>query len=172
MITDNILLDLIDGKIIGEEASHLKSQIGNNPELSERFNQLKEVDNVLGDQPIKSPSFRFNELVIAGLSKKFESKSLERFWGKSLFIAIGLIAVGLISAIVLLSNYSLTDVLPTTTQEITIQQKTITFNPGEFINQDLFFKGLIYLNGFLGLFLLERAVFRPFFKHRRQRFSY
>ena len=172
MITDDILLDLIDGKITGEEATVLKNQISNDSELNQRYNHLMEVDSVLSNQPLSSPSMGFNAQVIAGLSKRFESKSFERFWGKSLFIAISLVAIGLISAIVLLSNYSLVDVLPTTTQEITIQEKTITFDPGSFINQDLFFKGLIYLNGFLGLFLLERAVFRPFFRQRRQRFSY
>ena len=115
--------------------------------------ELTSLDEALIDQPLKNPSTLFSDRVMANLTKRFESKPFS-FWSNRLLIAIGVIVIGLISAFVLLSSFPATDIIPTSAKEFTFQENTITLDPGSFINQDLFFKGLIYLNGFLGLFLV------------------
>jgi hypothetical protein len=89
-----------------------------------------------------------------------------------MFFALAIVLIVFVTASILLSNYSLGSVLPLENgREITIQEKTFYIDPGKVFNQDLFFKGLIYLNAFLGLFLLEKAVFRPFFNQRKKHLS-
>jgi len=171
MITDEILLDLIDGRFSKEKADQIWLLIDEDSQIRKRYNELNSVDEALIDQPLKNPSTLFGERVMANLTKRFESKTFS-FRSNGLLIAFGVIAGGLISAIVLLSNFPVTDIIPTSVKQITFQENTITFDPGSYINQDLFFKGLIYLNGFLGLFLFERAVLRPFFKQRRQHLTF
>lgn len=170
MITDEILLDLIDGRLPKEKADQIRVEISKDPLLRRRYEQLDVLDRVLAEQPLRSPSASFSKQVMANLSKRMASKPT-MLWSKGLLIAIVVIGIGLVSAVVLLSNFPVSDIIPTDVQQITFKQNTLTFDPGAFINQQLFFKGLIYLNGFLGLFLFERAILRPFFKNRRQQFA-
>ena len=127
---------------------------------------------MLENQPPLNPSVSFNQKVMENLAKRIEVATARNIWKKNMFYALAIVLVVFITASILLSNYSLGNVLPLDNgREITIQEKTFYFNPGKVFNQDLFFKGLIYLNAFLGLFLLEKAVLRPFFNQRKRHLS-
>jgi hypothetical protein len=177
MITDKELLDFIDGNLSDAESEELKRIIDEHPEIKRRYEELSIVDNALTDQPLAQPSSNFAESVMSNLGKKVASAPLayNGFWKKNLFVVITIVAIGLIAGMVLLSNSSLTDILPTIEpREITVSERTISIDPGKlnFINQDLFFKGLIYLNAFLALYLLDRTVLKPYFRNRRQSYSF
>ncbi len=173
MITEKEILELIDGSIKGQQADGLLQKINSDKKLNNVYQSLLKTHNMLGDQPLKAPSSSFNQKVMDNLSKRVDVATANGFWKKNLFFALTVVAIGFTAAIILLSSYSLGEVIPLdNAQEFTIQDKTIYFNPGKLFNQDLFFKGLIYLNAFLGIFLLERAVLRPFFTQRRKNLSF
>jgi len=174
MITDKEILDLIDGNLIEDKANDLLNQINADEELKQRYNVLKTVDSSLINQNLPDVPNRFADMVMSNLNKKLtpEISNMDIFRKKNLFIVLGIIFMCFIAGVVLLSQFSLSQVLPTLEpQEITLQDKTISFDPGNFFNQEWFFKGFIYLNAFLTIFLFERAILRPYFKQRRQHYS-
>lgn len=177
MITDKELMDLIDGKLDVKAAEEIRKIIAKDPEVQKRFESLNMVEEALTEPLLYKPSGAFTDNVMNNLHKKIKSVALDYngFWKKQLFIVACIIVIGLIAGIVLLSDFSLTNIFPTVgPQEITVSERTINIDPGKinFINQDIFIKGIVYLNAVLALFLLERAVFRPFFKARKQQYSY
>jgi len=171
MITDEQLQEFIDGGVSEEQSALIRNALSTDIDLKNRFDRLRLVDQILHQQPLKSPSANFDQRVMANLSKKFATSS-NKFWRLSLFVSIGVVLIGFIAAIILLGNYSLTEVFSTEVTQITFKNETINLTPNSIGYQDIFFKGLIYLNGILGLFLLERAVIRPFFRIRRQQLTF
>lgn len=175
MITDKEILDLIDGNFKEDKANDLLNRINANEELKQRYIVLKSVDYSLANQNLPELPNRFTDMVMSNLYKKLapEISNMNIFRKKNLFIVLGIILVCFVAGVVLLSQFSLSQVLPAIDpQEITLQDKTISFDPGNFVNQEWFFKGFIYLNAFLALFLFERAILRPYFKQRRQHYSF
>ena len=177
MITDKELLEFIDGNLNREEAEQVKIAIESDLDLRNRYEALVSVDSLLSEQSEAQPSGSFVENVMSNLNKRIAVNALDdnSFWKKNLLIVSIIVVVGLVAAITLLSNFTLSEIFPALQpQEITVTNRTISIDPGKFnfINQDLFIKGMIYLNAFVAIFLLEKAVFRPFFRHRRQNYSF
>ena len=177
MITDKELLEFIDGNLHQEETDEVRRAIERDPEIKSRYEALVSVDSLLAEQTESHPSSTFVENVMSNLNKRLAVNSMDynSFWKKNLLVVSIIVVVGLVAAITLLSNFTLSGIFPTLQpQEITVTNRTISFDPGKlnFINQDLFIKGIIYLNAFVAIFLLEKAVFRPFFRQRRQNYSF
>lgn len=177
MITDKELLEFIDGTLSHSQTDEIKKAIERDPELKSRYETLVSVDSLLAGQIESRPSSTFVENVMSNLDKRLAVNSLDynSFWKKNLIIVSIVLIVGFVAAITLLSNFALSEIFPSIQpQEFTITDKTISIDPGflNFINQDLFIKGIIYLNAFVAIFLLEKAVFRPFFRQRRQNYSF
>jgi hypothetical protein len=172
MIAEKELLELIDGKISGLEAHELLNKINDDANLKAQYQSLLKIHGMLEKQPPLSPSVSFNQNIMENLAKHIEVATARNIWRRNMFFAVAIVLVVFVTASILLSNYSLGNVLPLENgREITIQEKTFYFNPGKVFDQDIFFKGLIYLNAFLGLFLLEKAVLRPFFSQRKRHLS-
>lgn len=171
MITDEQLVEYIDSQLPDQKMELIRKQLEVDAELKERFQRLRAVDSHLRHLKLENPGHAFTSNVLANLDKSF-APATTPLWRRNLFVAIAVVAVCFGTAIILLANYSLTDVITTPIPEISVREQTIDLNKVNFINQDIFFKGLIYLNGFLGLLLLERAVLRPFFRTRRQQVSF
>ena len=172
MITDKELLEYIDGNLTSIEANRVKMIIEQDADVRNRFETLSTVDSLLADQPEIKPATSFADNVMANLNKKL-FVDYNTFWKKNLIVVIGIIFIGFIAAVVLLSSSTI-DLFPTLQpQQFTLSERTINIDPGKinFFNQDLFIKGMIYLNAFLAIFLLERAVFRPLFKQKRQSYT-
>ena len=177
MITDKELLEFIDGTLSHADADEVRKAIEIDPEIKNRYDTLVSVDSLLADQIESRPSDTFVEGVMSNLNKRLATNSVDynSFWKKNLIVVSIVLIVGLVAAITLLSNFTLSELFPTLQpQEFTVTDRTISIDPGflNFINQDLFIKGIIYLNAFVAIFLLEKAVFRPFFRQRRQNYSF
>ena len=173
MTTDKELLEFIDGNLSVEEADKIRNVIDHDDSVRNRYEILSSLDTMLSEQPQSSPSAAFAMNVMSNLNKRL-AVDYSTFWKKNLAITISIVIIGFVAAIVLLSSTSLAELFPTLqAQEITISERTILLDPGKinFFNQDLFIKGMIYLNAFLAIFLIEKAVFRPLFKHRKQSYS-
>jgi len=176
MITDKILLDLVDGNLNQEKSKEIMNQINHNDELKNRYEAFVNMDGIMhNDQDVK-PSYTFTDKVMASLGKKLSQTSMNgTFWKKNMIVVIMIVGISLVAALTLLTNFSLSEIFPALEPtEFTITEKTISFDPSKLnlINQDLFIKGIIYLNAFIALFLLEKAVLRPYFRHRRHNYSY
>ncbi len=175
MITDKELQELIDGSLSGERARQLMAQISDDEALLQRYSVFKNINSVLSDQAIPETKPGFTETVMRKLPASPLSEIIkpDLFWKKNLIMVLGIIAVCIVAAVVLLSQFSLTEVIPSIEpQQIILKEKTFTIDPGQMFRQELFFKGLIYLNAFLCIFLLEKAVLRPYFRHRRNQYAF
>ena len=175
MITDNEIQELIDGSLTEERAGLLRKQINGDEVLLQRYTVFKNIDSVLSDQALPETKPGFTESVMRNLpaAPLPETIKPELFWKRNLIMVLGIIAVCSVAALVLLSQFSLAEVIPSIEpQQIILKEKTFTIDPNIGFRQELFFKGLIYLNAFLCIFLLEKAVLRPFFKRRRQQYAF
>lgn len=177
MITDKELLELIDGTLGDSEARKVREMIDQNPDIKRRFETLSAVDNALANQQVHEPSSSFTENVMTNLNKKLSAAtfSYNGFWKKNLVLVVSLILLTLIAGALILSSSTLPDMMPSIEpQEITVSERTFSIDPGKLnvIDKEIFFKGIVYLNAFLALFLLDRAVLKPYFKNRRQNYSF
>ena len=177
MVSDKELLDLIDGNLSEEKAKELRNIIDQDTELQRRFETLTVVDETISGIPESRPSVSFTDNVMSNLNKKLATAGLDYngFWKKNLFVVLTLVIIGFVAGVVLLSNFSLSEIIPAIEpREVQISDRTFSIDPGSlnFIKQDLFFKGFIYLNAILALFLLDRAVLKPYFRSRRQSYTF
>lgn len=177
MVTDNEILDFIDGKLSPSDAMEFQKKLDSNEEFNLRFQNLQLVDKNLSEIPNMKPNRNFTDKVMVNLNRSMESAGVDlaSFWKKNLIVVIGIASIGLFAAVALMLIPGFTDILPAITpQEFSITDTTIRLDPGsmKLFDGNLFIKGILYLNAIIILFLLEKAILKPFFRHRKQKFSY
>jgi len=169
-ITDDQLLNYLDGIGTEIERKSLKEAIAKNPLTQKRLKELETVHFFLQNQKgLEQPSKDFTDKVMEGLHAK---PSFTFFSPKNgLILLVGLIvASGL--AMTLLSAGSFDqwhtifnfNSLPVKTDVIKIP-KSIPFDV------KLFVKVFVMLNLAIGLVLLDRTILRPIFQKRSERLS-
>ncbi len=169
-ITDDQLLNYLDGMGTEIERKGLREVINKNPLAQRRLKELEAVHFFLQSQKgIEQPSKNFTDKVMEGL----HAKSAFTFFSpkNGLILLVGLIvASGL--AMTLLSTGSFDqwhtmfnfNSLPVKTDVIKIP-KSIPFD------LKLFVKVFVMLNLAIGLVLLDRTILRPIFQKRSERLS-
>jgi hypothetical protein len=169
-ITDDQLLNYLDG--IGTEVGRkdLKEAIDKNPLAQKRLRELESVHFFFQNQKgLLEPSKNFTEKVMADLHTK---PSFTFFSPKNgLILLVGLIvASGL--AMTLLSSGSF-DQLHTILNLNSIPVKTDAIKMPKSIPFDvkLFVKVFVMINLAIGLVLLDRTILRPIFQKRSEKFS-
>ena len=170
-ITDDQLLNYLDGIGTEVERRDLKEAINKNPLAQRRLRELESVHFFLqGQKGLLEPSKNFTDKVMEGLNAK---PSFTFFSPKNgLILLVGLIvASGL--ALTLLSVGSFDqwhtmfnlNSLPVKTDAIKIP-KSIPFDVKVFV------KVFVMLNLVLSLVLLDRTILRPIFQKRSERLSF
>ena len=132
MITDKEIQELIDGSLTEERAGLLRKQINGDEVLLQRYTVFKNIDSVLSDQALPETKPGFTESVMRNLPAAPLSETIkpELFWKRNLIMVLGIIAVCSVAAVVLLSQFSLAEVIPSIEpQQIILKEKTFTIDP-------------------------------------------
>ncbi len=166
-ITDEILLDYIDGLLPEKEVEQIDAVLEKDTQLRLRIKELKFTDNVLTGS-LDNPSNNFTDLVWGRIAGNSSSK---KFSINSLVIVIAAMLT------VVLGSYFITDSM----MELNVNWRfeniggylTIPeeLNIKEGINLKLISQILLYATSFLILLLLDRIVLRPYFQKRREMIS-
>lgn len=169
-VSEDIILKYLDGELSEKEASQLMIKIESDPDIKKLFERHKAIHKTLNDDPLQSPSASFvvNVMNAVNLATQSNGRLLKRLRFISILLTVFVIATSL--------YYMGVNFYPTLggiiANEITMREFTLNTQPAQqVLNSDALFKIVLYVNGVIGLFLLDRAVFKPYFTRRRERYS-
>jgi len=169
-ITDDQLLNYLDGTGTEVDRKGLREAINKNPLVQKRLKELEAVHFFLQNQKgLEQPSKNFTDKVMEGLHAKPAFTFFSPKNGMILLVGL-IVASGL--AMTLLSTGSFDqwhtmfnfNALPLKTDVIKIPT-SIPFDV------KLFVKVFVMLNLAIGLVLLDRTILRPIFQKRSERLS-
>ncbi|MEM1407163.1 MAG: hypothetical protein AAGG59_10340 [Bacteroidota bacterium] len=164
-ITDEVLLDYIDGSLIQSEAIRIKAAINANPQLRARLEELRLPDQHLAGS-LESPSANFTDAVWSKISQA--KGNVPKFSLNSFLIVFAAMIT------VVLGSYFMTDsiidldlslkVPNTVTEYVEVPQVEIP----QGISLKTVSQILLYSLSFLLLLILDKAILKPYFKKRRE----
>ncbi|ELR70325.1 hypothetical protein C900_04010 [Fulvivirga imtechensis AK7] len=165
-ITDELLLDYIDGSLTPEQTAQVNESL-NDPGTAERLKELKQIDQFLSTQILETPSRNFTSKVMANLHKPIVDQpyysrrngfivlalALLTVIAGSMFMTESVVSIDLFNSIDL-TRYNAPIEIPQVNMPDTVNLKILT-------------DGLLFTMVILALLLLDRVVLRPFFRSRR-----
>ena len=169
-ITNDTILEYIDGKLSAEERREIENLMDTDPDIKNRFEALSSIDSTLQHDNLRSPSSNFVSQVMQSiLSPDVEQ---EHFFNKTRYFVLGLIVLAFLSTVYFFAIKFFPSLSGLVAEEVTISNQTVDLKPAaQLLNTDLIFKLVFYVNGIVCLLLFERAILKPLFMRRRQRFS-
>ncbi|MEN8248339.1 MAG: hypothetical protein ABFS32_05370 [Bacteroidota bacterium] len=169
-VTEELIMQYLDGNLSKEEAHRVEIAIDEDDLLKKLFERHNAIHQTLNESSVYSPSTDFTDSVMNAvrLVKQSEGKFFNRLRLISLFLIVFIVVTSL--------YYLGVSFYPTMgsimTDEISLREFTVNMKPAkDLLNSDVLFKIVLYVNGIIGLFLLDRAVLKPYFTRRRQRYS-
>lgn len=170
MVTDEKILDYIDENLSDKERESIEMMISENEELRVRYQLLKDVDKSLRSEKLASPPSNFVSQVMQSVLNPNTEQG--KFFGKTRLIVLSILVFAFLGTLYFLAIKFMPSTENLITDQVTIRDKTMNISPiSNFLSSDLLFKTVFYINGFVCLFLFERAILKPFFNRRKQRFS-
>ena len=169
-LTDDQLLNFLDGNAAASERDQLNKLIGLNPEIKKRVEELQAVHFFLQKQnKIEQPSKSFTEKVMAGLHRRPSLSLLSPKNGLLLLVGL-MVASGL--AITLVSSGAF-DQWHTffNLGQIPIKNNVVKLPTSIPFDVKLIVKILVMINIVIGFVLLDRTILRPIFQKRAERFN-
>lgn len=171
-ITDDLLLDYIDGVLSEKEAQIIKEEIAHNDDVKLRFEHLKQMDSQLQHLKLSMPSDIFSAQIMMDLTRSiYEINRRSRLNGL-IILLIGLITV-IVGAIFIsqgLSDVSFNQYLDTTSAgnliKLPVKEVSFAFDIG------IITQGLLFILVILSLLIIDRIVLKPYFKSRRTHLDY
>ena len=163
-ITDEVLLDYIDGVLEDNKADFLKKNLLEDEKLHSRFLELKRADEYLSGT-LESPSKNFTDAVWTKISISGENAR---------FSLNGLLIVLTAMITVVLGSYFITDSIIELDLDIGIPNmlseyvKVPQMDMPEGINLKTISQALLYGISFLLLLILDKAILKPYFKRRKE----
>ncbi len=163
-ISDEELLDFIDGKSSALDKKKIENVLENDAALNERIKMFSISDGIIKNSIKNSPSKNFTTVVMERIS------SIKNPYHK------GGIAIWILTLISLIaSSYFLTDITLSVNLEFISQyipEVPAIYTPKDIsldqpLNMLIISKVLLYGMLFIALLLLDKTVLRPYFKNRQ-----
>jgi len=168
-ITDDRLLNFIDGTISEAEREHMKKLINSNTEMKKRVEELQAIHNFLQRQNrIENPSKKFTDKVMSGLHARSAFTFLSPRNGLLLLAGL-MVASGL--AIIMVSTGSFQWHIFFNLEQIPFKNNWMKLPTSIPIDLKLTVKLFVMVNIVIGFVLLDRTILRPIFQKRAERFS-
>ena len=169
-LNEETILNYLDGHLDEKEEKAFLEAMETDKELKKLFMHHEQIHHAMEQEELQSPSPGFADRVMDAVYQLHATRT--RFFNRSRLFVIGLIGIILITTVYYLSVQFYPTLGSTVANDITIRDFTVDLNPAKtFLNSDVLFKVVFYINGLVGLFLLDRAVLKPFFARRRERYS-
>jgi len=155
-ISDEQLLDYIDGTLKPEQVQEIEQRIGDDATLKQRLAELKSVDDIISKVKIQKPSDRFAFNVMQSLDKA--PRVIKR--GGLFLVIITLLTV-------LLGSYFIAGGMIDLTafQDIKYLQQYNQYLPNNIAIKPIT-NILLFMLTVLSLIILDRTVLKPMFRNR------
>lgn len=169
-LSEEIILQYLDGHLSSKEVKDFLEAIESDNELKTLYLHHKEIHQAMEQEKLQSPSPGFADRVMQSVYQLHTTRT--RFFNRSRLFVIGLVSIILLTTIYYLSIHFYPTLGGPLATDFTMREITLDLNPAKtFLNSDSLFKIVFYVNGIVGLFLLDRAVLKPYFTRRRERYS-
>lgn len=165
------LLDYLDGNLSAPEKEKLEQQIQQHPGLKARFDTLRTLHSMLGNNTLEQPAKNFTQQVMARLDHYPRSSSISLRNGIFLLCGVFIVAVVaalLVSAGVFDSATSVIDLKNFNLPQKYIQEYVQVPLPAFKFSGKIMVQIIIVLNLVLGWLVLDRAILKPLFKRRME----
>ncbi|GAA0188238.1 hypothetical protein GCM10009122_45990 [Fulvivirga kasyanovii] len=171
-ITDELLLDYIDGLLSKEEAARVEKAC-DQPQVAFRLEELKKTDQLLlMTATLQTPSKNFSSKVMANLDKPIV-KSINYSRKNGLIILILALLTVIAGSLYMTESMLTLDMFDTVElpQVGNVMEMPDVQLPDS-VNLKIITDGLLFAVLILALLLLDKVVLRPFFKSRRTEMQY
>ena len=164
---DDQLLDYLDGILPAGERAALEALLGQDTAVAARLEELRLMNNLMGNQKLEDPSPSFTASVMRRLDDR---SSLARLSIRNgIFMVVGILVIVAIAAA--LVSAGVFDGTNTTVDlnDVTHSNRYFTNPytlPSFSLNGRLIINGIIMLNLALAFIVLDRTVLRPWFQRR------
>ena len=171
-ITDELLLDYIDGSLSSKQKELIEYIIDENKEVREKLNELQKMDSLLSHITLDIPPENFTAKVMGDLSASIYEINRKARLNGLIILLFGILTV-LVGATFIsdgFNNLSFTSDISTDpiTNVLELAPKEIPVT----LNMGIFSQGLLFLLLILSLLILDRVVLRPYFKNRRSQLNF
>ena len=168
--TEDIILRYLDKKLSkGQEEEFLAAMNADN-ELADLVEHHRSIHQALLVESLAKPSPGFTERVMQSVVALDNARS--RFFNQSRIFVICLISIVVLTTLYYFSTQFYPSLGGAIAEELTIRQFTVDLtSTRRILDSDSLFKIVFYVNGVIGLLLLDRAILKPYFARRRERYS-
>jgi glucan phosphoethanolaminetransferase (alkaline phosphatase superfamily) len=168
--TEDIMLSYLDGELTDEEVLQFKNELKKNKVFADRFSKFETIHNSLLDNPLASPTDYFVDRVMESIAV-FRAKEM-KFFNRSRLFVLGVIIMIVATSLYYFAVQFYPSFGGAISDQITLKSFTLNLQPAqEFLSSTLIYKIVLYVNGLICLLLLDRAVLKPYFMRRKQRYS-
>ncbi|HEV8515741.1 MAG TPA: hypothetical protein VGQ59_20805 [Cyclobacteriaceae bacterium] len=169
-ITDDELLNFLDGSGNEVERENVNKLISSNVELKKRVEELQAVHTFLQKQSkIENPSKNFTEKVMSGLHAQPSFTFLSPRNGLLLLIGL-MVASGLAMMMVSAGSFDQWNTFFNLDQ-IPLKNNWVKLPTSIPVDVKQVVKIFVMINIIIGFILLDRTILRPIFQKRAERFS-
>jgi hypothetical protein len=168
--TEEYIIKYLDGQLSLDEVSVFEKELKINKSFADTYERYQEIHRLLVQTNISSPSPGFT----AGVMKSLPSLNLSeaKFFNKTRLYVIALILIAMGTSLYYLSSQFYPSLGNAIANEITLRNFTFDLHAtNRILSSDLLFKIVFYTNGLICLLLLDRAILKPYFERRKQRYS-
>ncbi|MBL6444924.1 hypothetical protein JMN32_01295 [Fulvivirga sp. 29W222] len=171
-ITDELLLDYIDGLLNKDEAADVEKACLQ-PQIASRLEELKKLDQLmLMTNVLETPSKNFNSKVMANLDKPI-IKSIPYSRKNGLIILILALLTVITGSLYMTESIMALDIFDSVSLP---QISSVIKMPGvelpDSVNLKILTDGLLFTVLVLSLLLLDKVILRPYFRNRRTEVQY
>jgi hypothetical protein len=164
-ISEDQLLDYLDGTLNPTEAEEVKQALAQSPLLQKRYDMLRALHSQLQNLKVEEPSRNFTNVVMGRLNQYPLQKGFS-FLNSILLLAGVLIAVAI--ATLLVSKGFFDGSTSINLNEIDIPKLQEQKLPSFSIDGKLMVNIIIILNLAIAFVVLDRAILKPYFRNRLQ----
>jgi len=168
--TEEIILKYIDGDLNETESRQINAELKQNKELATTIKQQQILHDSLLERTLVSPSQGFASRVMNDVSATRIQEP--GFFNKGRLLVIILVSLAVFTTAYYFAVQFYPSLAGAVNGDISIKNLTVDIRPlQKILSSTLIFKVVLYVNGFISLLLLDRAVLKPYFARRKQRFS-
>jgi hypothetical protein len=168
--TEEIIIRYMDGELSEEEIQSFEAELKLDKSFADLYERHLAIHNSLSSNKILSPSADFTNRVMESVASLSFSDS--KFFNRTRLFVVLLSVIVLATTIYYLSAQFYPAIGGAISNEITLKEFTLDLQPAQqLLSSDILFKVVFYVNGLVILLLLDRAILKPYFIRRRQRYS-
>ena len=168
--TEETIIRYLDGELSEEEIHSFETALKIDKAFAELYERHSGIHNSLLSNKVSSPSTEFTNKVMQSVASLNFRDS--KFFNKTRLFVLILIVIALATTLYYISSQFYPAIGGALSNEITMQDFTLDLQPAQqLLSSDILFKIVFYVNGLVILLLLDRAILKPYFTRRKQRYS-